>query len=626
MIAQILLHLGALFIADTPPSMLEEAKELSRQFAQEISQLPPPPRTRQTYEVLKNGSVWLLVDLLQTPSSTEESALAYWSSPRLWDLLTDIGFNTLYLKGLKTSSPSGDLYSRTSLTLDPRWGGEEAYALFHQHATHKQFFLVGDLIRRSTGLSSDFLWALQNKQDYPSLYHMVEIAPSDWSLLPVVPEGASYINVPWLSLQALTKKGYVPTETSPYTKRSHWNTTAAIPGVDERLHRWIYLQDFGHAPLLSWLAPSFTSEQIAAGDSLSSFYKLGQTILDIDGSIPLHAKETLALWIRKLGGYSVEEPSGGLAALKLLRSDFAYDTLTRAALLHALLTEDAEVLQLIYRLFLQEHIQPMSFVHCLQPFNQFTHEWTEFLSNPSATFRYQEEIVTGALLRQRLLKADMAKLGPKEEVPFSTWAGLSASRLAISDYERGKDKIQEAHLLLAFFYAMQPGIFALSPSDLLGALPSHTTGTLDLLGNRSTLPTLYPSLPIQLQQTDSFATTLRRWMQLRNQLDLSQAELLEVLPSRSPKLILLLHKLPTGLLQLTAINFGNEAIQEIIAYPSFVNHALIDLITGLQVPKILSSPQCILELPALTGKALLFQPKLYSDPPGTPPAIVPDDP
>ncbi len=603
--------------------MLEEAKEFSRQFAQEVSQLPPPPRARQTNEILQNGSVWLIVDLLQTPNTPTKSALAYWSSNDLWNLLTEMGFNTLYLKGLKSSQSAGDLSTRTHLSLDPRWGKENEYMELAQLAKNRQLFFVGDLIRRSTGLSADFSWALKNRGDYPSLYQMVDIAPSDWSLLPPLPAETSFINIPWLSLQALEKRGYIPSEDSPYTKKSHWNSTGEIVGVDGRLHRWIYLKDFVNAPRLSWLAPSFTSEQIAAGDSLFSFYQLGQQIIDIDGSIPLHAQETIALWVRKLGGYSVEETKGGIASLKSLRSDFAYDTLTRAALLHALLTEDAELLQLIYRLLLKEEIQPMNLVHLLQPLNQFTCEWTEFLLHPETKFRYQEEMITGALLQQRLLRADFEKLGPKEVIPFSTWAGLCASALNISDCKEGKAKIQEAHLLLAFFYAMQPGIFALSPADLLGALPSNTPGTLDLIGSTSTVPTLYSSLSLQLQMNNSFAATIRKLTTLRTASAIAQAELLDIPATKNQSLLLLVHKLPNGLTQWTAINFGQKPIQESIDSPQLIKTAAINLVTGLQEPKVFSSASFLLDLPALSAKALIFQPKLFPDAPGAPPSITP---
>ena len=588
--------------------MLSQAKELSQQFEREVSQLPPPPAVRQMEELLKEGSVWLICDLTRSP----QPALAYWANPKLWEQLQTIGFDALYLRGLKQSIPSGNIRQRSGLGLDPVWGDAAAYATLTQLAQKHDLYLVGDLVRRSTAAGADFQAALTNRGDAPSLYQMVEISSSDWPLLPAIPEGASTANVPYLSLQALEKRGYVPQGSSPWIKQSLWNATGPVLGSDGKARRWIYLQA-NDAPLLSWLRASFASEQVAAADALLSRFLLGQQVLDIDGALPLNAKETLALWARKLGCYTVEETAGGIRELRTLSCDFAYDSLTRAALLHALLNEDAEILQLFYRILLKEEIQPMMLVHLLQPLDQFTCEWTEFIQNPRKKYRYQEEFISGDLLNQRLLKADVEKLGPKERVPFSTWAGLCASALGIQDYEQGKDKIVEAHLLLALFYAMQPGIFALSPSDLLGALPSPDSQTLDLLGC-SPCPTLYAALPQQLQNPASFAGQLRTMLSARSQLQIAQATLVDV-PAVPSSAIALLHRLPSGLFQLTAINFGTKRVQLEIQSDHLINSSALDLVSGVLKPKVFPSPVFQIRLEPLTGASVLFQKKYFPDAP-----------
>lgn len=589
-------------------SMSSQARVLSQQFEQEVSQLPPPAPVRQMETLLRDGSVWLICDLTRSP----QPALSYWANPKLWENLQTIGFNTLYLRGLKQSAPSGNPSLRSGLALDSTWGSETSYAALTQLAQKHDLMLVGDLIRRSTAADIDFQSALENRGDAPSLYQMVEIPAADWPLLPAIPEGASTANVPYLSLQALEKRGYVPVGSSPWVKQSLWNATNPILGIDGKARRWIYLQQ-NDAPLLSWLRSSFASEQIAAADVLLSRFLLGQEILDIDGALPMNAKETLALWIRKLGGFSVEETTGGLRDLRTLNCDFAYDQITRAALLHAILNEDAEILQLFYRLFIKEGLQPMMLVHFLQPLDQFTCEWTEFMQNPRKKYRYREEFITGDLLNQRLLKADFEKLGPKEKVPFSTWAGLCASALGIQNYEQGKEKIREAHLLLALFYAMQPGIFALSPADLLGALPSPQAKTLDLMGC-SSAPTLYVSLPQQLQDSNSFASRLRATLSTRATLEISRALLIDV-PETPSSAIALLHRLPNGLYQLTAVNFGTKAVDLEIKSEHLINSSAIDLVSGLLKPKVFPSPIFRTRLEPLTGASLLFQKKYFPDAP-----------
>ena len=115
--------------------------------------------------------------------------------------------------------------------------------------------------------------------------------------------------------------------------------------------------------------------------------------------------------------------------------------------------------------------------------------------------------------------------------------------MTIGRAHRGAERrdIQRAHLLLAMYNAMQPGVFALSGWDLVGALtlPAESVKTLladgdtrwinrgayDLLGDDSgavevehrpaARPALYGSLPEQLQRPDSFASQLKKMLRVR---------------------------------------------------------------------------------------------------------------
>src|SRR5699024_3201123 len=103
------------------------------------------------------------------------------------------------------------------------------------------------------------------------------------------------------------------------------------------------------------------------------------------------------------------------------------------------------------------------------------------------------------------------------------------------------DEVTRAHLLLAMFNALQPGVFALSGCDLVSALPipAEDVGSLlqewdmrwihcpvyDLLGvdptaerSGSTMPracTYYGSIDGQVEQPDSFVTRVRDVLHLR---------------------------------------------------------------------------------------------------------------
>ena len=91
---------------------------------------------------------------------------------------------------------------------------------------------------------------------------------------------------------------------------------------------------------------------------------------------------------------------GGLSAYKSSGCDQIIDELTKDALLHALLTQDAEALRLIYRLFLRDGFDTKRLVHELQPFDRFSCEWAELTASPKKRFPYYEEMMTGEALKQ----------------------------------------------------------------------------------------------------------------------------------------------------------------------------------------------------------------------------------
>ena len=179
--------------------------------------------------------------------------------------------------------------------------------------------------------------------------------------------------------------------------------------------------------------------------------------------------------------------------------------------------------------------------------------------------------------------------------------------LSIKEAEQNRDAIRKAHLLLTFFYAMQPGAFSFSVSDLLGVLKRQT---IDLLGSNP--HTLYGSLPSQMQNMNSFAMQLRKMLSIRIDTAIDRAELISVPQTEQKGLLILIHKLQGGgTTQLLAVNFGKTAAQQTLEMPSFRQTTAIDLMTGLAETKPLNSSMIQLNLPPLSGKVILFQPKYY---------------
>jgi trehalose synthase len=581
-----------LFAQLAPDSMLHQADWISKKYTLEIAKTPPPLISPQPQSCLNTASVWFTIDLAEIASPAFETL----NQEELWDSLRELGVQGVYLKGLKRGGTF-----RTSIGLDPKWGNDwDSLALLLQK---KNMVLIGDTVGNSTGLNTDFALALKNVGDYAGLYHLIEVEKRDWKLLPTVSGSGVYTNVPWLTLQELQKRGYVPEYFAPYVKESRWNATGPVNCADGKVRRWIYLKENDADPVIDWLSSSFAGARIAAADVLDSVYNLGQKVVRIDARIGSNEKETLALWTRKLGSFSVQEGRGSLEELKGAKADLMADTLTRKALLHALIAEDAEALKLMYRLFLEEGVETKRLVHMLQPFDQFTCDWAELLQFPRKKFQYYEEVLTGEALRMRLLKEDVARVG---NIPLSTWTGYCMTALGLKDFETRREDIAETHLLLAFFYAMQPGAFSFSASDLLGTV---TQQPIDLMGTNEN--TLYASFPGQMTNGKSFAMQLRKMLGVRRDNGLESGELIAVPQTAQPGLMLLVHRLKNGMTQILAINFGRSPAEQILEMPTIRQTTAIDLMTGLAEKKPLDSSTIRLALPPLSGKVILFQTKYY---------------
>src|SRR5262249_60038544 len=149
--------------------------------------------------------------------------------------------------------------------------------------------------------------------------------------------------------------------------------------------------------------------------------------------------------------------------------------------------------------------------------------------------------------------------------------------------------IHRSELLLAMYNAMQPGVFAPSRWDLGGALtlPGDSVSSLiaegdtrwinrgayDLLGHHAGVTTsssglpraqaLYGPLPEQLQRPGSFASELRKMLQVRAQYRINESEQVALPAVQAPGLVVMVHRLPRGAgIQVTAVNFARTPVRE----------------------------------------------------------------
>jgi len=155
------------------------------------------------------------------------------------------------------------------------------------------------------------------------------------------------------------------------------------------------------------------------------------------------------------------------------------------------------------------------------------------------------------------------------------------------------------------YNAMQPGVFALSGWDLVGALtlPAEEVahlmedgdtrwihrGAYDLVGldptaefsagNMPRPKTLYGNLVDQLQRPDSFASQLKKILAVRRAYDIAASKQILIPDVQHPGLLLMVHELPAGKgTQITALNFSNEPIVETLHLPGIAAGPVVDII------------------------------------------------
>ena len=192
-------------------------------------------------------------------------------------------------------------------------------------------------------------------------------------------------------------------------------------------------------------------------------------------------------------------------------------------------------------------------------------------------------------------------------------------------------QIRQIHLLLVMYNAMQPGVFALSGWDLVGALPlaaeevehlmqdgdtrwihrgAYDLADLDVEAQLSAegLPrarSLYGSLASQLQQPDSFASSLKRMLAVRQAYAIAASRQILIPEVANPALLLMVHELPAGKgIQITALNFGAEPLSETLHLPDVSPGAVVDMINERLEGELSEAGEMTINLDGYEGLSL----------------------
>ncbi len=231
-------------------SMLKQSTELAPLVSGKGAQWRHQYAKPQPREAIKQASVWLLAYPGSVITNDNESVIASWGNPELWDALDEIGITLLHTGPVnlaggiveRHTTPTVDgWFDPISLEVDPALGTADEYRHMVDLAAEHHGVIAADLVPLHTGKGADFLLALRGYKNYPGMYTLVEIEKRDWPLLPPVDDIWKSALVSNEVAEQLHARGYIPgridsCDADPQVRKSSgWSATAEIEGVDGKI-------------------------------------------------------------------------------------------------------------------------------------------------------------------------------------------------------------------------------------------------------------------------------------------------------------------------------------------------------------------------------------------------------
>ncbi|MCA0293112.1 MAG: maltose alpha-D-glucosyltransferase [Actinobacteria bacterium] len=668
-------------------SMLADARQFARKFAGQGSMWQNPYAAPDPRAAIEKAPVWFTAYPISMITPAGATFLGTLGSTQLWDAFQQIGITAIHTGPVKRAggvtgwdtTPSVDgHFDRISTQFDDAFGTEDEFRAMCGVATDHGGLVIDDIVPGHTGKGADFRLAEMKIGDYPGIYHMVEIPREDWHLLPKVPKGRDSANLDAETEKSLTDAGYIVGEMQrviffePGVKETNWSATDAVLGPDGEEHRWVYLHYFKEGqPSLNWLDPTFAGMRLVIGDALHSLGDLGSGALRLDANgflgveksatggpawsegHPLSeaANQLIASMVRKVGGFTFQELNltiDDIHSTSERGADLSYDFVNRPAYHHALAMEDAEFLRLTMRTAREMGVDTVSLVHALQNHDEMTYELVHFATlHAGDTFMFRRKPIRGADLAT-LIRAELTEKIAGETGTYnalfttngiaSTLASVISASLGMADLSAltndDVEAIKRAHLLLAMYNAWQPGVFALSGWDLVGALPVERKqvaalirdgdtrwihrGAYDLLDfqpnaseSTSKMPkarALYGPLNVQLEDPNSFVSRLREILAVRDRHGLATAQQVDIPAVSNKAMLVLVHRLAEAD-QVTVLNFSAQTISGSVRSDELQpGSKVIDMVTGAPVGEVDDLHSLYIVLQPHEGRSLLVTP------------------
>ncbi len=668
-------------------SMLGDAKTLARQLAGQASMWANPFAHPNPRAAVDRASVWFTAYPLSLVTKRNQTFLSALGAEDLWAAFSRIGIKGVHTGPVKLAggitgwepTPSIDgHFDRISMAMDPLFGTEDDFRAMCESATSYGGTIIDDIVPGHTGKGADFRLAEMNYRDYPGIYHMIDIPESDWHLLPDVPEGQDSVNLDAAAEQALQEAGIIIGQLQrvifyePGVKETNWSVTREVYDTEGQKRRWVYLHYFkAGQPSINWLDPTFAGMRLVMGDALHSLLDLGSGGLRLDANgflgveksaeerpawsegHPLSeaANQLIGGMVRKVGGFTFQELNltmDDIKATSEVGPDLSYDFVSRPGYQHAMATGDTEFLRLTLREAMRVGIDQASLVHAMQNHDELTYELVHFATtHKDDLYELGGETLNGADLAETVRETLRQKL-TGEAGPYNstfttngiacTSASVITATLGMTDLtaltEDDIERVRSAHLLLAMFNALQPGVFALSGWDLCGTLPldrkevkslisSGDTrwierGAHDLMGwapeatsSSSGMPksiSLYGSLPEQLADPNSFASRLSEILTVREEHGIATGFLLDVPDVPQKSMLIMVNRLAIGAIQVTVLNFAEDEVAGPVISPELpVGGTVVNLATGEELGTVDALGSFSVTLPGFGGVALLVK-------------------
>ncbi|MGO4957366.1 maltose alpha-D-glucosyltransferase [Luteococcus sp. Sow4_B9] len=667
-------------------SMLHDATTVARQLAGSHQMWVNPFSAPDPRAAVSTASAWFTAYPLSMITEDGQSFLGALGSEELWEVFEQIGIDAIHtgpvklaggLNGWKPTPSVDGHFDRISMAIDPVFGTEAEFRTMCENAARHQGTIIDDIIPAHTGKGADFRLAELNYHDYPGIYHMIDIPEEAWHLLPEVPPGKDAVNLDAAAERALSDAGYIIGEMQrvifyePGVKETNWSATPEIYDYKGVKRRWVYLHYFKDGqPSINWLDPTFAGMRLVMGDALHSQLDLGSGGLRLDANGFLGVEKSVdrdAAWseghplsqaanqligsmVRKVGGFTFQEMNLGMEDIKSTSAvgpDLSYDFVTRPAYQYAMATGDTEFLRMTLREAAKVGIDQASLVHALQNHDELTYELVHFANNhKDDVYHLDGRDWTGAEMaehiRETMRQTLTAQAGPYNAVFTQngiacTTASIISASLGITDLaditESDVKRITSAHLLLCMYNAWQPGVFALSGWDLVGALPLDRSqvsaliesgdtrwierGAYDLLGTSpdatvsqsgmARATSLYGPLPEQLQNSHSFASRLAQILKVRKRNGIASGELLDTPDVPHKSLLVMVNRLEIGAVQITALNFGSERLSARVQSEHIPQGRVFDLSTRRKVDNVDALGGFTVNLPAFGGLAMIVR-------------------